>query len=389
MKRLLIGLLALACVSCGQTVTISKDNLMDKIKGGWASQVIGCTYGGPTEFRYVGRMIPDSIVLELPSDRIKWYFDNAPGLYDDVYMDLTFVQVFEDLGLDAPAAEFAKAFAYAPYPLWHANMAARTNIMKGIMPPDSGHWKYNSHCDDIDFQIEADYAGLMAPGMVNAATYYADSIGHIMNYGDGWYGGVYMAAMYALAFVNDDISIIVEEGLNTIPRQSDFHACLTDVINWCKENPDDWKATWQLVQDKWGHVTTCPDCKGHDVNIDAKINSAYVVMGLLYGAGDYEKTMEISTRCGQDSDCNPASAAGILGTTLGYSNIPEQFKAGLADVEDINFAYTNLSLNRTYEISFGHALKVIGLNGGKVLDDCVKIKVQTPEAVRFEKSFQE
>ncbi len=79
-----------------------------------------------------------------------------------------------------------------------------------------------------------------------------NSIGHIMNYGDGWYGGVYMASMYALAFVNDDIAYIVQEGLKTIPEQSDFHKCLTDVINWWKENPDDWKAAWQLVQDKWG-----------------------------------------------------------------------------------------------------------------------------------------
>ena len=36
-------------------------------------------------------------------------------------------------------------------------------------------------------------------------------------------------------------------------------------------------------------------------NIDATINSAYIVIGLLYGQGDFAKTMDIATRCGQDS----------------------------------------------------------------------------------------
>lgn len=58
-------------------------------------------------------------------------------------------------------------------------------------------------------------------------------------------------------------------------------------------------------------------------NIDAVINSAYILIGLLYGEGDFYKTLDISTRCGQDSDCNPASAGGILGTILGYSRIPD------------------------------------------------------------------
>jgi hypothetical protein len=44
--------------------TLSKADLMDKIKGGWAGQVIGCTYGGPTEFQYNGTMIQDYIPIE-------------------------------------------------------------------------------------------------------------------------------------------------------------------------------------------------------------------------------------------------------------------------------------------------------------------------------------
>ena len=98
-------------------------------------------------------------------------------------------------------ASHARAFANAEYMLWHANQAARYNILNGMEPPASGHWENNPHADDIDFQIEADFAGLMNPGMVNSSSEVCDRVGHIMNYGDGWYGGVYVAAMYSLAFL--------------------------------------------------------------------------------------------------------------------------------------------------------------------------------------------
>jgi hypothetical protein len=145
MKRLVeIFLILLATCSItgsvsGKELTISKAVIQDKIKGGWAGQTIGCTYGGPTEFRYRSTFIPDYVPIEWNSGLMKWWYENGPGLYDDIYMDLTFVEVFEKQGLDAPVDAFAKAFAYAKYPLWHANQAARYNIINNIMPPKSGH----------------------------------------------------------------------------------------------------------------------------------------------------------------------------------------------------------------------------------------------------------
>jgi len=368
--------------------TITKAQLMDKIKGGWAGQTIGCTYGGPTEFRYKGTMIQDYIPINWPDGYIKWYFDNQPGLYDDVYMDLTFVEVFERLGIDAPTDSLAMAFANADYELWHANQIARYNILNGIMPPASGHWLNNPHADDIDFQIEADFAGLMSPGMVNTASDISDRVGHIMNYGDGWYGGVYVAAMYSLAFISDDIEFIVTEALKAIPPQSTYYKCMSDVIAWHKKYPNDWKSTWFECEKKWSSDIGCPDGVFVPLNIDAVLNSAYILIGLLYGEGDFYKTIDISTRCGADSDCNPASAGGILGTIIGYSNIPEYWMKNLREVEDMDFAYTTISLNRTYQMSFNQALQVVERNGGKVNGDNVTIACQQVETVRYEKAFE-
>ena len=64
---LIITLLLFSCAGQeNQTVTMDKDVLMDKIKGGWAAQTIGVTYGGPTEFRFRERYIPDSIEIPWP-----------------------------------------------------------------------------------------------------------------------------------------------------------------------------------------------------------------------------------------------------------------------------------------------------------------------------------
>ncbi len=368
--------------------TLSKADLMNKIRGGWAGQVIGCTYGGPTEFRFTGTMIQDYVPIEWDASRMEWYYQNAPGLYDDIYMDLTFVEVFEKEGLDAPASSHANAFAHADYMLWHANQAARYNILTGIGPPASGHWEHNPHADDIDFQIEADFAGLMNPGMVNAASEVCDRVGHIMNYGDGWYGGVYVAAMYSLSFWSDDVKFITTEALKAIPEQSEFYQCIHDVLSWYRENPNDWKQTWFEVERKWSSDIGCPDGVFVPFNIDAKINAAYIVIGLLYGEGDFGKTVDIATRCGQDSDCNPASAGGILGTILGYEAIPDYWKQGLDRVEDMDFRYTTISLNDTYDMGFRQAVEMVKRNGGEEMEDALKIKVEEPRPVQFEKAFE-
>src|SRR5690606_38336059 len=301
-----------------QKITMPLRRLADKVRGGWAGQTIGVSFGSYTEFRYNGTFIQDYQTIPWDANHMQKLMTEWPDLYDDIYMDLTFVEVIERLGVDAPVDSFANAFAYAGYNLWHANQAARYNILNGVPAPASGHWHNNPHADDIDYQIEADFAGLMSPGMPNAASAISDKVGHIMNYGDGWYGGVYMGAMYALAFADDDIESVVRNALDAIPAQSDFYQCIADVIKWHAQYPEDWKQTWFEIQRKWTDEVGCPDGVFSPFNIDAKVNAAYVVLGLLYGGGDFGKTLEISTRAGQDSDCNPASAAGILGTIMGY-----------------------------------------------------------------------
>lgn len=381
-------LLSMPALSAESMVTISPETLKDKIKGAWAAQTIGVTYGFPVEFKFNSERVPDDYDLPWYDGYLQKTFEETPGVYDDIYMDLSFVQVFEDEGLDASAQSLADSFANADYSLWFANQIARYNVLSGISPPQSGHWLNNPAADDIDFQIEADFAGIMAPGMVNTAVDISDRVGHIMNYGDGWYGGVFIASMYSLAFINDDIEEIINEALTVIPEESDFYKIIADMIALHEENPEDWKFAWQATNERWANTDLGPLGMLASFNIDAKINAAWVVLGLLYGDGDFSRTMEIATRAGDDADCNPASAAGILGTIYGYDAIPAFWKQGLADIEALDFAYTTISLNDAYDMSYRHSLELIQRGGGTVSDESITIVVQEPRAVALEVAFE-
>ena len=385
---ILLLFLSIPQANAQSPIILSKAQLLDKIKGGWAGQTIGVTFGGPVEFRYNGTIIQEYHPIPWYKGYVADQLINNGGLYDDLYMDLTFVDVMEREGLDAPANAHAQAYANAGYMLWHANQAGRYNILNGMSPPACGHWLNNPHADCIDYQIEADFAGLMSPGMPNTASEISDRIGHIMNSGDGWYGGVFVAAMYTQAFLYDDPKKVVSEALKTIPAESKFYKCIADVIKWQEQYPDDWQRTWLEVQTKWSTDVGCPDGVFAPFNIDATVNSAYVVIGILYGQGDYTQTIEITTRCGQDADCNPSTAAGVLGAITGYDKIPAFWKTGLEGAEDIPFPYTTISLNKAYALGLKHALENIRLNGGKVEGEQVTIAVQSPKAVPLEQNFE-
>lgn len=368
-------------------LTLKKVVLEDKIKGGWAGQTIGVTYGWPTEFLYQGTYIQDYERIPWEADYVNRAMREFPGLFDDVYVDLTFLEVFHRLGLDAPIDSLAQAFAQKEFELWHANQAARYNLNNGIAAEKAGHWLNNPHADDIDFQIEADFAGLINPALPQAVNAISEKTGRLIASGDGYYGGLFVAHLYAQAFRSDDIESVIREALQAIPPQSKFYQCIQDVVSWHAKKPKDWKETWWEIQKKWAEDHGCPNFVFHPLNIDAKLNAAYVVMALLYGDGDFFRTMDIATRAGQDSDCNPATACGVLGTMIGYSRIPQTWIDPLKKAEQVPFSYSKYSLQDVYRVNMDLALASILKAGGTVKKDQVTIPFQETIQAPFEANF--
>jgi ADP-ribosylglycohydrolase/Carbohydrate esterase 2 N-terminal len=297
---------------------------------------------------------------------------------------MTFAEVMDHVGLQATTEQYGEMFRDSKYSLWHANAGARRNLSRGIKSPMSGHPKYNIHANDIDFQIESDFIGLMSPGLPRQSNAFADRVGRVMNYGDGLYGGLLFGAMYSAAFFETDPHKVVEEALKSIPAGSGYARVIRDVLVWHAQNPGDWKKTWALVEEKWNKDDVCPDGSGTPFNIDARLNGAYVVLGLLYGKGDFGKTMEVAARSGQDSDCNPSSAAGILGVILGYSKIPEVYKSGIPAIAKEKFEYTQYSFDDIVASTIKRAEAVITSAGGQVTAAEVVIPAETPQAPALE-----
>ncbi len=352
--------------------TLSKERFLDKCKGAWAGQMIGVCFGAPYEFQSNGKPIAEPLQPWTPG-RVNGAIDQ-----DDLYVEMTFLMSLEKHGLGITPRQAGDDFGASQYELWHANKQGRNNIRNGIFPPQSGHPDNNPHADDIDFQIEADLFGLIAPGLPHESNQLCDVFGHIMNYGDGLYGGMFVAGIYAAAYFEDDIHKVLEAGLKCIPDESTYSKCIRDVIGLHKEHPKDWLAAWNELEKRWQDDKDCGP--GDPFNIDAKINGAYIVMGLLYGEGDFGKTIEISTRCGQDADCNPSSAAGILGCILGYKALGDQWTGGIAAMGRTNFSYTSYSFETLIPASQRMMEAIILRAGGKVGEKEYRIPAQEPKA---------
>ena len=360
------------------TRELSRAELRDRIEGAWAGQMIGVSYGAPTEFKAQGKILEGELPAWTPG-RVS----NSLG-QDDLYVDMTFAKVLDDKGLGATSADFGAMFRDSKYSLWHANMEGRRALKRGVPGSLSGSPKYNAHANDIDFQIEADFIGVMTPGLFQSSNDIALRAGRVMNYGDGIYGGMFVSCMYAAAFFEKDPRKVVEAGLACIPKKSPYAILITDVLGWHKQNPSDWKKTWQLLHDKWDKDDACPVGALTDFNIDAKLNGGFIALGLLYGDRDFFKTIDISTRAGQDSDCNPASAGGILGVMLGYRAIPDQWKGGIPAIADQKFRFTDFSFRTIVDSTEKRALQMIQKTGGRVEGDKIAVKLQSARPPKLE-----
>jgi hypothetical protein len=198
-----------------------------------------------------------------------------------------------------------------------------------------------------------------------------EKFGRLMNYGDGLYGGQFVAGMYAEAFFETDPVKIVEAGLACIPAKSQYAETIRDTLAWHKQHPDDWVKTWHLLNEKY-HLDPAYrrfSCSGPKsaFNIDAKLNGAYIAMGLLYGEGDPDKTIVISTRCGQDSDCNPSNAGGVLFTTIGYAKLPERFTSALDN--EGKFSHTPYSFPKLIDVCESLVRQAVAKAGGRIEKD--------------------
>ena len=193
--------------------------------------------------------------------------------------------------------------------------------------------------------------------------------------------------MYSAAFFITDVKVLYRIGRQAVPRKSPFRRALVKVWLWKRENPTDWRPVWQKIRDNFAYYPKdCGDMPW-PCAVSSIINGVLGAMALLYGEGDFRKTVGIAIAAGFDCDNQAATLAGLIGVMYGESQIPRDLTRQIAGndwKEAFNDKYVNqrrppLPRNQTNSGIVGKIMlltqKAILEAGGKDLGDELEIPV--------------
>ena len=291
-----------------------------RMRGGWSGQMVGVGWGLPTEFKYPSQIVPSANVPVWKPDTVNQQFN------DDIFLNVRALQLLDAVPLSSSPQEIAIAVLNRHqradgYLAWGRKGIAPPDLMRKPYISSSKWWVSGLH-------MFPEFAGLTAPGMPWRAVEVVNNY-TFKGYETLYYGRL-IAAMNAEAFFESDIEALINTSLKVVPADSQLAEAVRDVVRWHRENPSDWEATWHRIQAKY--FDNPEYMHGADKGpgtVNATVHIAYVVLGLLYGQSDFARSMELTMRCGQDSDCSTSDVGGILGIMLGEDKIPENFRSAL------------------------------------------------------------
>lgn len=315
----------------------NKEEYIKKVYAGWLGKMIGVRHGANIEGWSYDKIAKTYGEI---NDYIVDFKNFAAD--DDINGPLFFQRALDDsrCSKDITAEEMGKAWLnYIPYPnlpavfLWFGGYGISTehtayiNMINGIKPPMSGSIKQNGPAiaEQIGGQIFSDCWGLVAPGNPELAANLAEKMASVSHDGNGIYGGRFIAAAIALAFVESNIEVIVDKALSFIPEHCEYRTMSQEVIRFFKEDPDkDWRNCFQYIYEHYGYDKYPGNCH-------IMPNAAIVVMGLLYSEGDYSKGINVSNMAGWDTDCNVGNIGTILGVMKGVDSIDDKWIKPIKD----------------------------------------------------------
>ena len=125
---------------------------------------------------------------------------------------------------------------------------------------------------------------------------------------------MFVAACVSMAFVESNIYTIIDKALQFLPPDCEFIRMASDVKQFFRAHPEDWRKCFAFVKENYGYDRYPGSC--HIIP-----NAAVVILSLLYGAGQFDETVNICNMCGWDTDCNVANVGAITGVLRGLDGI--------------------------------------------------------------------
>ena len=321
---------------------LSDKKLKDKIYGAWIGRCAGCMLGKPIEGRnrkYIRKLLES--VNEYP---LKDYFPEIKKLPegcedykpdsrlikgnitcgvrdDDTDYPIINLYIAKRFGINFSSENVAEVWTDRfPFNMvYTAERVAYRNFVNGIMPPHSAFYR-NPYREWIGAQIRADLWGWIFPGYPKRAADIAFRDASISHMSNGIYGEMYFAAAISAAFITNDIDNIIKSSLFVVPAKSRFAEMVFDCLEIHKKNQT-WESAIEEFMEKYGRYHVIHTIK----------NAGIVLLALLFGEGDFEKTICCAVMGGEDTDCNGATAGSLMGVLLGANKIHRKWSDCLND----------------------------------------------------------
>lgn len=307
---LLLGLQVSSCNSDASTKVVLEEEILDHIYGGWVGMLIGGIEGLPHEFKY----------NESPRDSLPdfKFLQEGARTDDDNDIELTHLYFMDKeniLKLPYPRiVEIWKANMNSG--IWVANKRARELMNDSVIPPMTGNPDNNDKAPyNLSGQFCTEVYGMIAPGMPQAAADIGIHYAKISVCCESIQAARFWTTLISLnAFYRGPVEELITQSLQAVDKNSAMSEVIGDAIKAFNEFPDDWKAARLKIYNKW-HID-----RKWDIN-STPLDGGLVILSLLYGKGDFYKTLQYAMALGLDADCNAATAGAVLGVNLGFKKI--------------------------------------------------------------------
>ena len=301
------------------------DAYTEQIYAGVLGKVIGVYLGRPFEGW-------SNEAIEEKFGDINYYVHEKLGLPlivtdDDITGTFTFIRAFEDHGHTDKITAAQIGNSWLNYLieeetiLWWGGMGNSTEhtaylrLKSGIAAPASGSEALNGKivAEQIGAQIFIDGWAMVVPGDPKRAASLARRAASVSHDGEAIYGAEVIAALESAAFVEKDVNKLLDIAVALIPKESIIYTMIAEIRSWHKEVPD-WRDALRLLDKSYGYDIYGGNC--HMIP-----NHGLIILALLYGEDNFQKSMMIVNTAGWDTDCNSGNLGCLLGIKLGLSGI--------------------------------------------------------------------
>ena len=322
--------------------TFSREELSQKLHAAWLGRAAGCLLGKPVEkvpregiraiLQSIGEYplsqyftaegVPPEVTERYPWNRASRPTSMRENIVcmpedDDLNYAMLNLSVAERFGPEFTTENVAQTWleAMPVLTVFTAERVAYLNLLNYLKPPQTAT-HHNPYREWIGAQIRADLWGYMHPGNPAEAAKAAFRDARLSHVENGIFGEMMVAAMVAQAFVARDINEVIRAGLEVIPADSRLAQAIEQTLQLDILNQP-WDTTLDALYDNLGHYHWV-----HTIN-----NAALVVVALVYGRGDYERSICAAVMGGWDTDCNGATVGSIVGLMKG--EVPQKWTAPL------------------------------------------------------------